>query len=424
MRRTCLERPKVATALCSTGNCRRLAGHRGKHNNYPVEAWGFLEEKDAKKVNKAGYATPRGGSKGAYQNHVNRNSRVIIPYEKLPDVELDNYADGYVIRLFPDDYFASAGQPKAEFVNNPDAPEVGKNAFVLYRSHDAYERLPPLKSWKIRGLEKDGIPVSSRNRGAVDTGHYVLRMPKADALRLANSSGPPQGIFAPEYAEAEVNYLAKTMLTWLTVHTNGSPYCSTQALHVKAILDAERLLEDEKHRHLGMIRNGHTCCPLCLRIIDYCQLHNMVTFADTIGLDNAGAQVTGATRSTEANLFHLVPLVYASLQHQPLSIGWGHATCNTLLGQRRCYSLAELQDMDIKVATLSDGEVLTFGWMSENGRMIRGPYGATWVMLSDDMTSEEWQGVTIAHPTTPGDELLPREDIEAAAETAKDADTE
>lgn len=414
----------MTVGLCSSGNCRRLAGHRGKHSAYPVGAWDFLGEKDSKKVTKAGYATPRGGAKGAYQNHVNRNSRVIIPYEKLPEIKLDNYADGYVIRLFPDDYFESNGVPKAEFVDNPEAPEVGVNAFVLYRSHDAYERLPPLTSWKVRALEKDGLPVSSRKKGAIDTGHYVLRMPKADAQRLANSIGPPQGIFAPEYAEAEVNYLAKAMLAWLIVHTKGSPYTSTQAVHVKAILDAELLLENEQHHHLGMIRNGHTCCPLCLRIIEYRQLHNMVTFAETIGLDNAGAQVTGATRSTEANLFHLVPLVYTSLQHQPLSIGWGHATCNTLLGQRRCYSLAELQHMDMKVATISEGEVLTFGWMSENRRMIRGPYGATWVMLSDDMTPEEWQEVTTAHPTVPGDELLVREDIEAAAETIGDSDAE
>ncbi|WP_240431716.1 hypothetical protein [Vibrio cholerae] len=69
--------------LCQKGSCRKLIGHTGKCDPWPTNCWSFLEEKDNKKLSKAGYATPRGGKKGAYQNHVYRNNKVIIPFEKI-----------------------------------------------------------------------------------------------------------------------------------------------------------------------------------------------------------------------------------------------------------------------------------------------------------------------------------------------------
>lgn len=394
--------------LCDVDACRLPENHRGKHDARPESAWSFLDAKDADKINKAGYATPRGGSKGAYQNHVYRNSRVIVPYERLGEVDLSTYTDGYVIRLFPHQYFESRRKRRPEFAVS-GAPRVGKDAFVLYRSHESWASFPPMPSWKVRGLTKDGVAVKRRSRAAVDTGHYVLRLPNAGAGRPARTEGPAQGIFAPEYATAELNFLAKSMLVWLIVHTRSSPYVSTDAAHVRAILENANLLRTSEHESLGVTRNGLACCPLCLRIIDYAQLHNTVTFADTMGLDNAGAQVVGATRSTEVNLFHLVPLVYATLHHKPMSIGWGHATCNTLLGQRRCYSVAELQALDVKVAVIEDDEVLTFGWMSTDRRMIRSSRGAVWVMLSDDMDQAQWAGTSVDHPAAPGTEALDAE---------------
>lgn len=88
--------------LCNDPNCNLLANHKGKHQFVYKKAWkDHFTAEDINKIEKAGYCTPRGGAKGGYQNHVNRNSKVIIPYEKLSEVNLDNYKDGYVIRLFP-----------------------------------------------------------------------------------------------------------------------------------------------------------------------------------------------------------------------------------------------------------------------------------------------------------------------------------
>jgi hypothetical protein len=63
-----------------------------------------MNEMDRNKLTKAGFATPRGGAKGAYQNHVLRNGRVIIPFEKLQSADITDYKDGYAIRLFPKQY--------------------------------------------------------------------------------------------------------------------------------------------------------------------------------------------------------------------------------------------------------------------------------------------------------------------------------
>lgn len=371
--------------LCGANDCRRAAGHSGNHDPYPSEAWDFFADKDKKKIVKAGFATPRGGAKGAYQNHVARSSKVIIPFERVPDVDLPLYKDGYVIRLLPDQYFEGPGVPKAQFLA-PDAPvKVGENAFVLYRTHDAFERLPPMSTWAVRALLKNGQPTSKRGSGVVDTGHYVLRMARL-GTKAKRVEGPPQGVFAPEYADDETNYLSKCVLAWLIVQTSNSPYTLSQAGHLRAILRDHELDSLDAYERSGLLRRGLTSCPLCMRFIAYPELHATVSFEDEGGLINASEQIEGATRSTVVNLFHLMPLLYHELTHIPSNIGWGHAVCNTRLGQRPCYSLQQLVDMNLKVGIVRDEGLLeTFGWMSTDWLMIRSPNGAVWMQLNGDI---------------------------------------
>src|SRR3989344_5988605 len=97
--------------LCNVDGCRLIKGHSSPHNKYPTSAWGFMNDKDKNKLVKAGFATPRGGAKGAYQNHVVRSNRVIIPYERVNIAPLDQYKEGYVIRLYPEQYFEAPNKP-------------------------------------------------------------------------------------------------------------------------------------------------------------------------------------------------------------------------------------------------------------------------------------------------------------------------
>jgi hypothetical protein len=370
-----------------------LAGHRGRHNRHP-EAWSFFQEKDRKKLSKAGFATPRGGSKGAYQNHVVRSNKVIVPFERLTEAPLERYEDGYVVRLIPEQYFDAPGKPKPAFLADEAQVVVGDNAFVLYRTYESLESFPPLPGWGVRRLVFGGAEVEKRSRQVEDAGHYVLRLASTGA-KPEQHAGPPQGIFAPEYANEEENYRAKCVLAWLIIRTYGSPYLTSQADHLRHILEDAGLADFGAYETRGALRHGLTACPLCLRIVRYQELHTLVTFNEEIGLINAGAQVEGATRSTAVNLFHLIPLVYGSLQHMAGTVAWGHANCNTKLGQRKCYSLTELQEMSLKVGILREEDIEEIGWISEDYSMIRSSRGAVWIQLSGDMTPEEWEGVTV-----------------------------
>lgn len=371
--------------LCGVNGCRKIAEHPGNHDAYPTAAWNFMSSRDKNKLSKAGFATPRGGEKGAYQNHVVRSNKVIVPFERVGNTELDQYEDGYVIRLYPEQYFERASTPKAEFDSSGIFGwiVVGVNAFVLYRTHLSFETFPPLHDWLLRRLERDGIEVVNRDAGIRDVGHYVLRMPRLGD-RPKRFQGPPQGIFAPEYASEETNFLCKCVLAWIILHTVGSPYTTTQAAWLKLILASENLLTDDVYEYKGSLRRGLATCPLCLRFISYEDLHRMVAFEDIVGVENAAGQVEGATRSTVVNLFHIEPLTYDILTHIPANMAWGHAICNTRLGQRHCVSLAEIMEMNNKIGILREEGVETIGWISDDYQMIRSPNGAVWIQLQGD----------------------------------------
>lgn len=373
--------------LCDHEDCRRLHGHAGRHDPRPTEVWEFFQDRDKNKLAKAGFATPRGGAKNAYQNHVVRSSKVIIPYERLADVDVGLFRDGYAIRLLPEQLFLAPGVVRPEFAA-PDAPVVvGQNAFVLYRTHESFRSLPPLPGWRPRSLLRAGQPVTDRRGNVDDIGEYVLRLSRIGPNERL-FEGPPQGIFATEYADEDTNFLCKCVLAWLTVQTSGSPYTLTQAGHLRAVLEAEGLDDANGYEHRGALRHGLCCCPLCTRFIRHSELHDIITFDGEGALANAAAQVEGATRSTVVNLFHLSPLVYHSLTHIPANIAWGHAVCNTRLGQRKCYSVADLQEMDLKVGIVREEGIETFGWISQDWQMIRSPNGAVWIQLNGDAEGE------------------------------------
>lgn len=371
----------MPTTLCSINGCRRRQGHTGAHDPYPTRAWDFLAEKDKKKLTKAGFATPRGGEKGAYQNHVARNNKVIVPYERFEGLDLTHFRDGYVIRVFPDQYFISAQNIRPEFSTNNVV--VGENAFVLYRTYDQYEGLPPMPGWEVRSLEKNGVGVERRGDGVIDKGHYVLRI-AAHGNRHEIIEGPPQGIFAPEYCDAESNFLSKCLLAWLITRTVDSPYVATQGDWLQDILTYEGILDIDLFERRGLTRNTLTNCPLCLKQIRYSELHDTISFSEEDALLNAATQITNATRSTVINLFHVQPVTYSDVCHNAQNVAWGHAVCNTKLGQRRCFSVKELESMGIKIAAIRNGRIETFAWASESYEMFRSPRGAVWIRITTD----------------------------------------
>ena len=182
------------------------------------------------------------------------------------------------------------------------------------------------------------------------------------------------------------------MLAWLTTHTVDSPYVAAQAQHLEKILREAGLFQPREWEAMGLLRNGHTSCPLCMKHIKYSELHDQVSFADEASLLNASEQVENATRSTVVNLFHMVPLTYSDIEHIPQNVAWGHAICNTKLGQRKCYPLSELIAGGSKVGVVDEtGAIATFGWISQSLEMIRSPAGAVWIRIVEDHLSAEDQ---------------------------------
>jgi len=377
-------------SVCLEDGCSKEEGHSGDHDTCSGSVWGFMAEKDKKKLNKAGFATPRGGAKGAYQNHVSRTNKVIVPFERFFTAPLDSYKNGYVVRIYPNQYFASAGNPKPEF-DRDEYPSVGDDAFVLYRTHDQLRELPPPEGWSIRSLFHDGEEVDARGAGVEDRGEYVIRVSKHGANE-ARSEGPPQGIFAPEYADELSNFLSKCVLALLIVRCVDSPYAATQARGLEAVLRYHGVLDFDRWEARGLLRDGHTTCPLCLKKLRYAELHDQVAFDDESALGNAAEQVLNSTRSTVVNLFHMTPLIYEEIEHVPANVAWGHATCNTKLGQRKCHSLVDLMNEGAKVGFIDQqGAFSSFGWISENFEMIRSPAGAVWIRLVEDHFTQEEQ---------------------------------
>lgn len=375
--------------LCNDPNCNLLANHKGNHQFVYKKAWeASFHSDDINKIQKAGYCTPRGGAKGGYQNHVNRNSKVIIPYEKLAEVNLDNYKDGYVIRLFPTQYFISKHVVN-EIFQNDTSVIVGKNAFILYRTYEDFKNFPPLPGWQIRSIlkynKKTGtydIPSNDRRGDIIDCGHYLLRISNSGTNKKQNKfEGPAQGIFAPEYADANTNFLCQAVLAWLIIKTENSPYKESDYEHLQAILNKHNLLNSPHYETNYIMHHGRTTCPLFQKIIFYNELNEIISFEDEEGLENSTDQA-GSTRSTKVNLFHMVPLCYSSLENIPTQVSWGHATCNTRLGQRRCYSFNDLQTTEIEIEITQGQEKRLLGYTNATHNFIRSQNGDVWIRIS------------------------------------------
>jgi hypothetical protein len=379
----------VLVTLCNDPNCNLLANHKGKHIFIYKKVWeSHFNSEDTNKIQKAGYCTPRGGAKGGYQNHVNRNSKVIIPYEKLSEVNLSNYKDGYVIRLFPSQYFSSKNEVNENFLNNSSVI-VGENAFVLYRTYEDYENYPPLSGWEIRSILKYDkiqktycIHTNKRRGNIIDCGHYLLRISNSGTNKQHSKfEGPAQGIFAPEYADANTNFLCQAVLAWLIIKTEGSPYKESDFEHLQAILMKHNLINSPHFENDYIMHNGKTTCPLCQKVILHSELNEMISFEDEEGLENSTKQV-GSTRSTKVNLFHMVPLCYASLENIPTQISWGHATCNTRLGQHRCYSFWDLQSTEIEIDIIKGQNKRLLGYANAAQNFIRSQNGDVWIRIA------------------------------------------
>ncbi len=369
---------KLELELCakplSAGFCRKLKNHRQACDVAPT-LWNFIENdpesRTKKKIVKAGFATPRGGDKGGYQNHVSRSSRVIIPFEHASKVNFDNYSQGAVVRVTVPQaitLLASGDLVEESQILKVNCGSSFQQAFILYRSSLEMQLLKPKEKWLPCWHSVNNVASQRRSATGSDFGHYLARIPRG------LSEGIQQGIFAPEYVDKDENYACQILLTYLSYKTIGQNLDENFA-HIELVLST---FDKFKHSDLetkGIVNaKGETCCPLCFRPIEFHELHEAIDPSQVPGLENSGVQLS-ETRSTLVNLYHIEPLLYAkNLGHQITNIAWGHAHCNTLLAQRRSFSLNELK--------VSGTKVIDELYWDEDNKFIRSTDNRAWVSVT------------------------------------------
>ncbi|MCA9287139.1 MAG: BstXI family restriction endonuclease [Phycisphaerales bacterium] len=269
-----------------------------------------------------------------YQNRVNRNSTVLIPYDCWDLCTAGHsgaaFENGFIVLIAPRVYF---GTPDISDRLGARGLALGENALVFYETRqDWQENNPEERGWK-----------EATSRRSPLGGQYVARIPGTTAAsggdRLVRGFNATTmkgaGIRVYEYASSETIAdcrLQLEALFWMcadsesVVVANGMEPVAAEARR-SAILDrcTTRGLLDRERLASARIVNAHnkTICPLCLEGLPSQGFFNRMEQAE-------GRAVADLT-VTEVNLFHIAELRMSALNHRPYNLGWGHHHCNVVV---------------------------------------------------------------------------------------------
>lgn len=269
-----------------------------------------------------------------FQNRVNRNSTVLIPYryfeacKSAPD-ENGIFENSFIVLINPEDYFQIKGFNK---IMASKGIVLGVNALLFYYSRWQWNTFNPI----AKGLK----PATARtgNLG----GEYVARVPATTSdddekikQGFTSTTLKGAGIRVYEYAGSEQIKRCQIQLEYLFWHYYDSKEVIQQQgmrvedieirqLHIEK--EAERLeLNDKKRLITSRILNTHNkaICPLCLEEISATGFFTKVQQAE-------GREVSDLT-VTQLNLFHIQELRMGQFNHRVYNLGWGHHHCNIVV---------------------------------------------------------------------------------------------
>jgi hypothetical protein len=295
---------------------------------------------------------------------------------KNPDF-LKKFENGYAVRISPEEYF------------NPSTPlpkeiELGKNAFVYYKTKSSYIKYPPLDEWKevvelytSNQIKPEGVtqewtgeyaafinnakpPIISTicqtNNTLSETEKKAL-MEEYGLEKVPSQAG--LGNFDFDYASKEETQNIKYQMAYLILSEKGmSNYLYNLCLNditekeyefSKKAYAAASKSKDEFFRLYNNIKN---------QIESYCQEHNLLDFdkleairawdkrkeqpicplcletleaKDFLEVDAQanGREEEDNTRS-KISLMHIHALKPGELNHRTYNLGWGHRHCNTI----------------------------------------------------------------------------------------------
>ncbi|EMI09203.1 BstXI family restriction endonuclease [Anoxybacillus gonensis] len=356
-----------------------------------------------KKIDKTGEA--RGG-KGIYKRRNNRNYRVIMhlsTFRRIIETNpefLNQFENGYAVRISPEEYF----EPTTSL---PDEIELGKNAFVYYKTKSSYEKYPPRKEWsevvelytsnqKPEGITQEWIGeyacfINNAESPKISTicgTNNTLPAEKQKALKEKyNLTCIPKqaglGNFDYDYATKEETQKIKYQLTYLMLSVEGmDDYLYNLCLNdvtkkeyefskvaysaatkgkdefIQLFNSVKKNIEDFCKKHnlldfnkLESIRawdkiKNQPVCPLCLETLvpqDFLE----------IDAQAEGREEEDNTRS-KISLMHIRALKPGELNHRTYNLGWGHRHCNTI---QEDYDIVEVIQKLRRIVKNNEGKI-------------------------------------------------------------------
>lgn len=270
-----------------------------------------------------------------YQNRVNRNNTVLIPYseyEICKNAPTANgvYENGFIVLIKPEEYFA----PDVSAKLKRQGLKIGKNMLVFYETREQWNNYKIKKGWK---------PATSRKSPL--GGEYVARVPATNAkgqdkiIEGYNTQAMKgAGIRVYEYADSNTINLCRLQLEYLFwscydidkfLESNEGQRKTLEKrrdnilkkAHEKGVDDTKRL-QDERI----IDSEGNTICPLCLEKMSALEFVSKMAQAE-------GREVPDLT-VTNNSLFHIHELRTGSFNHRLFNLGWGHHHCNVTVADK------------------------------------------------------------------------------------------
>ena len=269
-----------------------------------------------------------------YQNRVNRNNTVLIPFhvwqndEKLRNTA-GEFENGYIVLINPIEYYA---MPNNEECLQKYGLTIGKNCLLFYETR---------AEWNMHNPNEIGLNIAV-NRIDPLGGEYVARVPSTTAeadvkinLGFTESAQKGAGIRLYEYASSLTMQKCRLQLEavfWMcqdamqVVQEFGMSEEDATIRKNDCIQKCtnEGLLDYEKLKASRIINEDNcTICPLCLEKLSGYGFFNRLAQAE-------GREVPDLT-VTEINLFHIDELKFGVYNHRPYNLGWGHHHCNVVV---------------------------------------------------------------------------------------------
>jgi hypothetical protein len=268
-----------------------------------------------------------------FQNRVNRNSTVLIPYNffNVAQTAPDNdglFENGFIVLINPNYYFQT---PNIEEELNSKNLRLGVNTLLFYETRQEWNDYNPITN--------NLTPATSRTNPL--GGQFVARVPSTTSVNDEkitlgfNTSGlKGAGIRVYEFASSQTIKDCQFQLEYLFWHCFDSVQVALEAgmtteqieerkSHINDIC-VERDLCDynllKENRIIDSEEN--TVCPLCLE--------KLKGLGFLSRLAQAEGRIVPDLTVTEINLFHIRELRTGEYNHKPYNLGWGHHHCNVV----------------------------------------------------------------------------------------------